>query len=191
MASESAMRVLIADDEPIIRMGLKVMLEEMGHQVLAAASGREALRQARRHMPDMAILDIKMAYTDGLQAAETLSRTQPLPILFLTAFSEKELVDRATDLPVHGYLVKPVGTNELAAAMSVAVKRFEDSQKLARQAGELTKKLEERKLVDRAKAMLMAAGLSEEAAYQFIQRRARQSRHSMAEVALAILQEEG
>lgn len=186
---EVAVRVLIADDEPIIRMGLQSMLEEMGHEVLTAANGREALQQARRHCPDMTILDIKMPYTDGLQAAAALSRAQPMPILMLTAFSDRDLVERATDLPIHGYLVKPVKPGELAAAISVAVKRFEEAQRLKAQATELEEQLVARKLVDRAKAKLMASGLSEEAAYKAIQRQARESRLSMRQVAEAILKQ--
>ena len=86
---------------------------------------------ARSHDPDMAILDIKMPFTDGLQAAETLSRTQPMPILLLTAFSDKELIEKASDLPIQGYLIKPIKPEELTAAITVAQKRFEDSQVLA------------------------------------------------------------
>ena len=189
LLEEVAVRVLIADDEPIIRMGLQSMLEEMGHEVLTAADGREALQQARRHWPDMTILDIKMPYTDGLQAAAALSRVQPMPILLLTAFSDRDLVERATDLPIHGYLVKPVKPGELAAAISVAVKRFEETQRLKAQATELEEQLVARKLVDRAKAKLMVSGLSEEAAYKAIQRHARESRLSMRQVAEAILKQ--
>jgi AmiR/NasT family two-component response regulator len=183
------MLVLIADDEPIIRLGLGSMLEEMGHLVVTAANGREALQQAKRHRPDMAILDIKMPYTDGLQAAATLSRDQPMPILLLTAFSDKELIEQASDLPIQGYLVKPVKTGELAAAMSVAAKRFAESQRLQAQADKLEEKLETRILVDRAKGKLMATGMSEEAAYKTIQRQARDSQLSMRQVALMILQQ--
>jgi response regulator NasT len=183
------MRILIADDEPIIRMGLQSMLEELGHEVITAANGREALQQARHHQPQMAILDIKMPYTDGLQAAATLSRNQPLPILLLTAYSDRELIDQATDLPIHGYLVKPVNAGELAAAISVAAKRFEESQQLRSRSSQLEEQLETRKLVDRAKAVLIASGLSEEAAYKVIQQQARNSGHSMRQVALAILKQ--
>jgi AmiR/NasT family two-component response regulator len=184
------MLVLIADDEPIIRLGLQSILEEMGHQVITAANGREALQQAKRHLPDMAILDIKMPYTDGLQAAATLSRDLPMPILLLTAFSDKELIEQATDLPIQGYLVKPVRPGELAATMSVAVKRFTESQLLQAQSSKLEEKLETRILVDRAKGRLMASGMSEEAAYQTLQRQARESRRSMRHVALEIIKGE-
>jgi response regulator NasT len=181
------MRVLIADDEPIIRLGLALILEEMGHEVISAINGREAVQQAHRHSPDIAILDIRMPYTDGLQAAATLSRTQPMPILLLTAYSDDDLVERATDLPIHGYLVKPVTPGELAAAMSVAVKRFEEAHKLKTQASDLEQKLESRKLIERAKGRLMAEGMSEEAAYNAMQQEARRSRRSMQQVAQVIL----
>jgi len=183
------MRVLVADDEALIRLGLKSILEELGHEVITAANGREAIQQVHRHEPDIAILDIKMPYTDGLQAAETLSRTRPLPILLLTALSDEEIVDRATDLPIHGYLVKPMKAEELSAAMSVAVKRFQETQELKLQTDELEERLETRVLLDRAKARLMAGGLDEEAAYKTIQRRARHSQQSMAQVARDILQD--
>ena len=186
----TGLRILIADDEPLIRLGLKAMLTELGHQPLVAGNGREALQLARRQRPDLAILDIKMPYTDGLQAARTLSRTQPLPILLLTAFSDQALIQEATDLPIHGYLVKPVSEGELAAAIAVALKRFADAQRLAAEVGQLETKLTTRLLVDRAKAKLMAAGLDEAGAFQAIQRRARTSRRTMAEVARAILQED-
>lgn len=181
------MKILIADDEPIIRMGLKAMLQEMGHAVTAASNGREALRLIRRRSFDLAILDIKMPYTDGLQAAKTLARTAPLPIVLLTAFSEKDLVEKASDLPIHGYLVKPVQPGQLSAAIAVAHKRFAEAQASRTQNEELAQKLEERKLIDRAKGRLMAGGLDEEEAYRAIQRRARQSGRSMQEVAQAIL----
>lgn len=181
------MKILIADDESIIRMGIKAMLQEMGHLVFAATNGREALQMARSHQPDLAILDIKMPYTDGLQAAKTLSRTQPLPILLLTAFSEKDLIEKASDLPIQGYLIKPIKPEELAAAIAVAQKRFEESQALAAEKADLEKKLAERKMVDQAKGELMKTGMSEEAAYRLIQKQARDNRQSMRRAAAAIL----
>jgi two-component system, response regulator PdtaR len=181
------MRILIADDESIIRLGLKGMLQEMGHLVLAAANGREALQMARHHHPDMAILDIKMPYTDGLQAAKTLSQMMPMPILLLTAFSETDLVERATDLPIHGYLVKPIQPAELAAAIAVARKRFDESLALLESNEKLKQTLAMRKLVDRAKGKLMETGLSEAEAYHAIQQLARDSRQDMAAAAQKIL----
>lgn len=183
------MLILVADDEPIIRLGLQAMLAEMGHQVILVANGREAIQQARRQPVDLAILDIKMPYTDGLQAAETLSRTNPLPILILTAYSDRDLIDRATDLPIQGYLVKPVKAEELGAAIALAAKRFEETRQIQQQAARLAEQLETRKLIDRAKARLMASGLSEAEAYQLIQRQARDQQQSMRQVALAILKQ--
>lgn len=182
------MRVLIADDESIIRLGLRSMLREMGHEVIAAANGREALEMARNHPIDLAILDIKMPFTDGLQAAKTLSRLNPIPIIMLTAYSDQELINKATDLPIHGYLVKPVQKGDVAAAIAVAVKRFQEAQQLQQKSNELAEQLETRKLLDRAKAHLMAQqSLSENEAYQAIQVVARQQQQTMRQVAEAIL----
>jgi two-component system, response regulator PdtaR len=186
----STMRILIADDESIIRLGLKSILQELGHEVLAATNGREALEMARRHRPDLAILDIKMPFTDGLQAAQTLARTQPMPILLLTAFSEQDLVEKASDLPIHGYLIKPVKPEELSAAITVAYKRFIENQALQEEADKLAEALETRKLLDKAKARLMATGLSEEEAYKTLQQQARNGRVSLRAVATAILKQQ-
>lgn len=183
------MRILIADDESIIRMGLKSILQEQGHEVLTAVNGREALEMARRHRPDLAILDIKMPFTDGLQTAKTLARTQPLPILLLTAFSEQDLIDKASELPIHGYLIKPIEPKALLAAISVAAKRFEDSQALQAEANKLAEALETRRVVDKAKAKLIATGLSEEEAYKKIQKQARDDRISLRASATAILKQ--
>lgn len=183
------MRILIAEDESIIRMGLKSMLQEMGHEVYAAVNGREALEMARRHDPDLAILDIKMPYTDGLQAAKVLSRTQPMPILLLTAFSQQDLVEEAAELPIQGYLVKPIKSDELAAAITIANKRFLDMQSLAIEKERLAEQLETRKLIDRARGKLMRDGLTEEEAYLAIQRQARNHQQSIREATIAILQE--
>jgi response regulator NasT len=183
------MRILIADDESIIRLGIKAMLNEMGHEVLAASNGREALQMAQRHQPDLAILDIKMPFTDGLQAARTLARTCPLPILLLTAFSEQDLIEQAADLPIQGYLIKPIKPEELAAAIAIATRRFADASSLQERADKLEDELVTRKLIDRAKGKLMATGLTEDEAYQTIQQRARTNRQSMRQVALSILQQ--
>jgi len=183
------LNVLIADDEPIIRMGLKAMLQELGHTVTAATNGREALRMVRRRTFDLAILDIKMPYTDGLQAAETLARTSPLPIIILTAYSQRDLIEQASDLPIHAYLVKPVHTEQLAAAIAVACKRFAEAESNRMQADALRQKLKRQKTIDRAKLKLMETGLSEQEAYRNIRRRARATRRPMHEIARDILQE--
>ncbi len=181
------MRILIADDESIIRMGLKSMLVEMGHEVTAAANGREAAQMARRHVFELAILDIKMPYTDGLEAAKIIINVQPMPILLLTAFSEKDLIEKATDLPIQGYLIKPIKPEELSAAIAVATKRFEETAVLSEQNQKLAEALETRKLIDRAKGRLMANGITEEEAYLLMQSAARQNRKSMREVAMYVI----
>jgi two-component system, response regulator PdtaR len=174
------LEILVADDEALIRMGLRAMLEEMGHRVTLAVDGREALRLARQRAFDLAILDIKMPKTDGLQAAQALSRATPLPVIFLTAYSETDLVEEATDLPVHGYLVKPVQPEQLAAAIAVARKRFAEAHEMERQAAG-------RRLVTRAKERLMAGGMSEPEAHRLLQQRARESRRKLADVAQEVL----
>lgn len=181
------MLILIADDESIIRLGLKSMLEGLGHEVIAATNGREAIRMAERQHPDLAILDIHMPYTDGLQAARALMAARPLPILILTAFSEQDLIDKATDLPIQGYLVKPVAPDALGAAIKVAIKRFAESQSLVERAARLEADLAARKLIARAKGRLMQDGMSEEEAYHAIQDRARRERQTLAAAAAAIL----
>jgi len=183
------MRILIADDESIIRLGIKAMLNEMGHEVLAASNGREALQMAQRHQPDLAILDIKMPFTDGLQTARTLVNICPMPILLLTAFSEQDLIEQAADLPIQGYLIKPIKAEELSAAIAIATRRFADTSSLQERADKLEDELITRKLIDRAKGKLMATGLTEDEAYQTIQQRARNNRQSMRQVALSILQQ--
>ena len=188
--SQSTMRslkILVADDESIIRLGLKTMLTALGHEVLLASNGREALNLVRTSAPDLALLDIQMPLTDGLEAAKTIGKKYPMPIIILTAFSEQDLIERAAQLPIQGYLIKPVNERDLAAAIPVAIARFEETQALAREKAELGESLETRKLVERAKGKLMQGGLGEEEAYLTIQRQAREGRVSMKQAAEAIL----
>ncbi|MBN2083637.1 MAG: response regulator [Anaerolineales bacterium] len=185
------LKILIADDESLIRMGLKTILSTLGHEVLTAADGHEALNIFHTRAPDMAILDIRMPFTDGLEAAKAMYRHRPLPILILTAFGEQSLIESAAALPIQGYLIKPVDEVELAAAIEVAAARFDESQVLAREAAELRYDLESRKTVDRAKAWLMAHGRSEEEAYREIQQQARSKRVSMRLAANEVLQSSG
>jgi len=181
------LKILVADDESIIRMGLRTMLTALGHEVLLASNGREALEFVRTVHPDLALLDLQMPLTDGLEAAKVIARKHPMPILILTAYSEQDLIEKAAQLPIQGYLVKPVNERDLAAAIQVAVARFEDAQAQARENAELKESLEARKVVDRTKGALMKTGLSEEEAYLTIQRRAREARVSMREAAEMIL----
>ncbi|MEM7798332.1 MAG: response regulator [Chloroflexota bacterium] len=182
------MRILIADDESIIRMGLKQMLTEMGHYVITATNGREAIQMARKHQPELAVLDIKMPYTDGIRVAHTLSKAKPIPIIMLTAFSDDDLIEKAAELPIQGYLVKPVKEGELKAALSVACKRFDEQKELRLNNQRLVIAIETRKLIDRAKGKLMVEkGLNEEDAYRLLQMRARDSQKSIREIAHGIL----
>src|SRR5258708_17793053 len=122
--------------------------------------------------PDLALLDLQMPLTDGLETAKVIARQRPMPIIILTAFSQEDLLKRAAALPIQGYLVKPVNERDLAAAIEVAVARFAETQAAAREIAELRASLETRKVVDRAKGRLMDRRLTEEAAYLAIQRRA-------------------
>jgi response regulator NasT len=183
------LKILIAEDESLIRMGLKTMLASLGHEVLPAADGHEALNLYHAHAPDLAVLDIRMPFTDGLEAARAICRQRPIPILILTAFSEQDLIENAASLPIQGYLIKPVDERDLAAAIEVAMSRFEESQSRARETAELRFDLESRKVVDRAKGRLMQHGKTEQEAYRDIQMRARANRISMRLAAKGILGE--
>ena len=184
-----SLRVLIADDEAIIRMGLRTMLEEMGHKVVGmAADGPSAVRLAAKEEPDLAILDIKMPDMDGLEVAEAITAKHRIPILMLTAYSDRELVERATKLAVLAYLVKPVKEADLGLAIELAMARFEEWQALEQEAADLKEALATREVVDRAKKILMQRdGLTEHEAFLSIQRRSRNSRKTMRGVAEAIL----
>ena len=184
-----SLRVLIADDEAIIRLGLRTMLEEMGHLVVGMATdGPSAVKLAAKEKPDLAILDIKMPDMDGLEAAEAITAKRRIPILMLTAYSDRELVERAAKLAVLAYLVKPVKEADLGSAIELAMARFEEWQALEQEAADLKEALATREVVDRAKGVLMQRdGLTEHEAFESIQRRSRNSRRPMREVAEAIL----
>jgi response regulator NasT len=184
-----SLRVLIADDEAIIRLGLRTILEEMGHRVVGmAADGPSAVGLAAKEKPDLAILDIKMPDMDGLEVAEAITAKRRIPILMLTAYSDRELVERATKLAVLAYLVKPVKEADLGLAIELAMVRFEEWQALEREAADLEEALATREAVGRAKELLMQRdGLTEHEAFLSIQRRSRNSRRTMREVAEAIL----
>jgi len=185
------MRILIADDESLIRLGLRKMLEEAGHQVVAAApDGRTALRMARDLDPELAILDVKMPGYDGLETARRIVAQRPIPIIILTAYGQRDLVEQATRAPVMAYLVKPVKEAELLATIEIAATRFAERLRMAEQTADLRDTLDKRKLVERAKGLLMARDrLSEEQAHRHIQAQARRQRRSMHEVAEEILRQ--
>jgi len=185
----SRLRILIADDESIIRMGLKTILEELGYEVIGvAADGEEAVELARRLDPDLAILDIKMPKMDGLQAARAIISENPIPIVILTAYSDRELVERAKEAMAMAYLVKPIRENELVPAIEIAVSRFEEWERAKEEKENLQEALESRAIVEKAKRHLMEKkGLREQEAFMFIHRRSRDTRRSMREVAEEIL----
>ena len=176
--------ILIADDESMIRLGLRVILEEAGHTVYAAENGVAAVRLAEAHTPDLVILDIKMPEMDGLAAARALLDRAQVPIIFLTAFGEQELVERAARLPIMGYLVKPIKEAELLAMIEVVAHRFEEHARTANAAAEMEDELASRRIIDRAKGRLMQReGISELEAYHRLHQRAREQRQTLLEAA--------
>lgn len=188
-----AMKVLLADDEPIIRMDLRKTLEKMGHEVIAEANdGESAVELARQKCPDIAILDIKMPKMDGIDAAKIISDEGIAPVLLLTAYSQKDLIERAKDARVYAYLVKPFKESDLLPAVEVAISRFQEIQALRKEVGSLKGALETRKLVDRAKGILMDKyHLSEQEAFRRIQVQSMNTRKSMKEICEAIILAEG
>jgi response regulator NasT len=189
MADSKTQRVLVAEDETIIRMDLREMLEEEGYEVLEAADGDQALRIAEESAPDLVILDIKMPGTDGLTAARVISERRIAPVLILTAYSQRDLVEEAAQAGAMGYVVKPFQKQDLLPAIEIAKGRYQQLAALADEVGDLTERLEVRKAMDRAKGVLMDRyGMKEEDAFRFIQQTAMDRRLSMRDVAQAILE---
>ena len=186
---QEAPRVIVAEDEAIIRMDLIEMLREAGYNVIGeAANGREAISLARHLKPDLAILDVKMPEIDGISAAELIVSEKLAAVLMLTAFSQRELVERARDAGAMAYLVKPFSISDLTPAIEMALGRYAQIQALEAEVGELGERLEARKLVDRAKGVLMAnLGISEPEAFKWIQKAAMDQRSSMSAVSEGVL----
>jgi response regulator NasT len=180
-------RILVAEDEALIRMDLIEMLREAGYEVVAEASdGAQAIELAELHKPDLAILDVKMPVLDGISAAEKIISIAP--VLMLTAFSQRELVERARDAGVMAYVVKPFSIGDLIPAIEIAISRHKQMVSLADEVADLHERLETRKLIDRAKGILMKAlNLSEPEAFSWIQRAAMDRRLTMKEVAQAVI----
>ena len=187
--AQTPTRILIAEDEAIIRLDLKEMMEEEGFEVVGeAADGEAAIRLARDETPDLVILDIKMPGMDGLTAAKTISDEGLAAVLILTAFSQRELVQKAAEAGAMAYLVKPFQKSDLLPAIDVALARYAEISHLKNETSDLAERLETRKLVDRAKGRLMdEEGLAEAEAFRLIQKRAMDERSSMRAVAEAIL----
>jgi two-component system, response regulator PdtaR len=182
-------RVVIADDESIIRMDLKEMLSGLGYQVVGeAGDGRQAINLARELKPDLVIMDIKMPEMDGISAAKVLTEERIAPVLLLTAYSQQELVAGAREAGVVGYIVKPFRQDELMPAIEVALSRFREFRELEKEMGDLRETLEARKVIERAKGVLMDQyGLKEADAFRRIQKLSMDTRKSMREIAEAIL----
>lgn len=183
-------RILVAEDEALIRLDLVEMLTEAGYEVVAqATNGVEAIALAKEFKPDLAILDVKMPELDGISAAQEIIEISP--VLMLTAFSQKELVERARDAGVMAYVVKPFSINDLTPAIEIAMSRHLQMRSLKDEVSDLHERLETRKVIDRAKGILMAAmNLSEPEAFGWIQRAAMDRRISMKAVAEAVISPE-
>jgi len=183
------MRVLIADDETVVAETLREEVERLGHQVVGlACDGREAVELTRRLRPDCGIVDIKMPKMDGLSAAAEMLKENPMPIVVLTGFVDDELVDRASDAGVIAYLTKPVNAEQLRATLAVARRRFAEFCALRREITDLQEALETRKLVERAKGILMQRlSLSEADAFRRLQKRARDTNQKLGAVAQAVV----
>ena len=182
-------RVIIADDESLIRMDLREMLTNLGYLVVGeVADGRSAVNQARELRPDVVVMDIKMPDMDGIEAAKILTEERVAPVVLLSAYSQRELVERARVAGVVAYLVKPYREEELAPAIEVALARFAEFKDLEKQVADLLQALETRKLVDRAKGILMdKQGLTESEAFRKIQKMSMDNRKAMKDVAEAII----
>ena len=180
-------RILVAEDETIIRLDLVEMLTEAGYEVIAQAeNGAVAIELAKEHKPDLAILDVKMPEVDGITAAEQIISISP--VLMLTAFSQRELIERARDAGVMAYVVKPFSINDLVPAIEIAISRYKQMKSLEAEVADIYERLESRKIIDRAKGILMKAlNLSEPEAFSWIQKTAMDRRISMKEVAAAVI----
>ena len=188
-ATEKGIRVLIAEDEALIRLDLKEMLEEEGFDVVAEVSdGASAVRMARELRPDLAILDLKMPVMDGIQASEQITQERLSAVLILTAFSQRDLVEKARAAGAMAYLVKPFQKHDLLPAIEIAAGRFADMKGLEDVVGTLTDRLEARKVVDRAKGLLQQhEDMNEPAAFRWIQRTAMERRVTMRRVAQQVI----
>jgi len=187
--TQARKRVVIAEDEALIRMDLAEMLQEEGYEVVGqAGDGESAVKLAAEHRPDLVILDVKMPVLDGISAAERIGAEKIAPVLMLTAFSQRELVERARDAGAMAYLVKPFSKADLVPAIEMATTRYEEMRALESEVADLAARFETRKLVDRAKGLLQAQlGMTEPEAFRWIQKTSMDRRLTMREVAQAVI----
>lgn len=188
-AAGTGLRVLLAEDEALIRMDLAEMLAEAGHQVVGqAADGDQAVELARELRPDVVVMDVKMPGMDGISAAELLGREGVAPVVMLTAFSDRNLVERARDAGVMGYVVKPFTAADILPVIDIARPRWQEFRALQSEVADLGERFETRKRLDRAKGLLMQQSkLSEAEAFRWIQKSAMDRRASMREVADTVI----
>jgi response regulator NasT len=184
-----ALEIAVADDEPRMRDYFQETLPLMGHRVTAAArTGRELIRACRDRRPDLIITDVKMPDMDGIAAAAAVCRGDPIPVILVSAYHDAELLGQARDGCMLAYLVKPIRQADLEAAIAVVMQRFEQFEALRKEAGELRQALEDRKVIERAKGVLMrVAGLDEPGAFRRLQKQARDHNQTLVEVARLIL----
>lgn len=183
------LRVLIADDESIRLLSLRAQLAALGHQVVAEAStGEDAVILARSTQPDLAILDIKMPIMDGIEAAEQITQSRPIPIILVTAYGESQLVERAARANISAYLMKPVAKEDLLPAITLALARFREFQAMRQEVADLREALEARKVIEKAKGILMRRlDLTEDEAFRRLQRQSQEGNRKLAQVAEAIV----
>ena len=188
-ATQPSTRIVIAEDEAIIRLDLRETLEEEGYIVVAdTGRGDDAIELVRQHKPDVAIFDIKMPGLDGLDAARVVSAEKICPVVMLTAFSQREVIEQARDAGALAYLVKPFQKTDLVPAIELAIGRFREMMTLSGERDVLGEQLELRKLLDRAKGLLIDKfSMTEQSAFDFIQKNAMSTRAKMVDVANQIL----
>lgn len=187
-----ATRILIAEDNDLVSLTLEEQLKGLGYEVIGIArSGTEAISLANRLSPDIIIMDIRMPEMEGTEAAAHISEHRPVPIIMLTAYADKETIRKAETAGALAYLVKPVNENELPPAIDIALARFKEIEKLRAEVVELQDSLEARKVIERAKGILMQRlGLNERDAYERLRQRARDKRTKMKDIAQAIIEAE-
>ena len=187
--TDGAIRIVVAEDEPIIRLDLVETLRSEGYDVVAdTGRGDEVVPLVATHAPDLVLLDVKMPGLDGISAAQTITKESRTAVIIITAFSQRELIERATEAGAMTYLVKPYQRTDLVPAIETALARFREYALLEDQVSDLSERLEVRKLIDRAKGRLIDKhDMSENDAFRFLQQRAMSSRRSMADIANDIL----